>query len=461
MSLATPRVGLDRGLTLALTLALGPALACGDDTVSTAGSVTDSDGSSSGSTGSTSGTSGTTSAGTATSGASATGSSTGDTSTATGSTGDTTGTSSTTSVETTGDTSTTTGVDPTTTGDTTTTTTTGDTTTTGGDTTTTTGGDTTTTGGDLFDGGYVGMSTTDSLVAFDLMTKAPVADIDLLPEGDYPYDVVLRPGGEEVWVVGAVGDGVKVISTATQTVTKSIDLSGVGDYAVDVLFSADASLAYVASRDSKAVVIIDAATYTVVDSIPMPGGAQAGKMTLDPCTDLIYAVEWYGDQLFQIDPQAKSVKAAAVGKSLWDLRSSADGKTLYVLDRGTDELRVVDAGTLTQTDSVLVGDDPWGIELTVNGATAVVVCEDDASVHIIDTSDLSKLVKALPNGAKPRDVDIDGSDNTAYIPSGDVLGDDGIFTLVFDADEAVFHSMGKNYNSNAIAVRPQLVACKP
>jgi YVTN family beta-propeller protein len=318
---------------------------------------------------------------------------------------------------------------------------------------------TTTTGGDLFDAGYVGMSLTDSVVAFDLMTESVLADVSVLPGGDYPYDVTIRPDGSEVWIVGAVGDGVVVIDTATNTVSQTIDLTGVGEYAVDVAFNTAGNVAYVSSRDSEALVVIDADAYTVSETIALPGTMDGGKMTVDPCSDLVYMVNWYDKDILRIDVGAKTIDTASIGKSLWDLRITADGETLYVTDRGDDQVLIVDAATLTVSDTVAVGDDPWGIELAESGGQVVVACEDDSTIHIIDAVNLSTIVKTLPMGASPRDVDVLGSH--AYIPSGDVLGNDGIYKLLLDGDEAAFIDLGMNYNANAIAVKPQPVECVP
>ncbi len=303
------------------------------------------------------------------------------------------------------------------------------------------------------------MSLTDSLVAFDRMTEEVKADIDLLPGGNYPYDVTIRPDGSEVWIVGAVGDSALIIDTATHSLMQSIDLGGIGDYPVDVLFSSDGSLAYVASRDSKALVIIDADTYTIQGTIDLPEGVQGGKMTLDPCSDLIYMVNWYGKEVLRIDVETENIEIAELGKALWDLRISADGKTLYVSDRGMNQIKIIDAATLSESAAVDVGDDPWGLELAENDSLLVVACEDDSSLYIIDTGDLSSVEKPLPMGARPRDVDVVG--NVAYVPSGDVLGNDGVYRLVLDADEPTFIDLGGNYDSNALAIRPQPVTCKP
>ena len=80
--------------------------------------------------------------------------------------------------------------------------------------------------------GYAGMSGgSNTLVVFDLATgTALLPPIDLSPEGNYPYDATLTPQGHELWVVGASGDGVVVIDTATNAVTARIPLVGIAEY---------------------------------------------------------------------------------------------------------------------------------------------------------------------------------------------------------------------------------------
>jgi YVTN family beta-propeller protein len=319
------------------------------------------------------------------------------------------------------------------------------------------------TGGPLEGLGYVGMSNDDSLVIFDPATQMKVAGpISMLPEADYPYDATIEPGGAEVWIVGAAGDGVKVVETATGQVSQQIDLVGVGEYPVDVLFSVDGATAYVSSRDSEAVVILDAATYTVTGSIPMPAPMWGGKMTLDPCTGDIYMVDWYDKSLLRVDPVAMTATPKLLGTSLWDLRIDPTGSTLYVTDRGLDVVHVVDVATLDATTSVPVGDDPWGIDITSDGGLVVVACEDDSSVHFIDTGTLTATSLDLPAGADPRDVEISLDDARAYVPTGDVAGNDGVYEIdLVNQVVAATIDLGANANSNVVAISPQAVECAP
>jgi len=272
------------------------------------------------------------------------------------------------------------------------------------------------------DDGYVGCSTTDNCVPFDLVTYVPGPAIDLLPEGDYPYDATMSPDGTEVWIPGASGDGIIVIDTSTNTVSHRIS---VADYLNSVVFTDDASLVLASSRDADFVYLIDTSTYAVIDSLDVTTGLGGttydgpGNMALDPVSTNIYALDWYDDTIFEIAPDGSSVlRNAEIGNSIWQLVVDPLGRYIYVTDRSTDEVRVIEQVTLTEVRRVAVGDDPWGIDVTLDGSTIVVACEDDSNVHVIDTSDWSTTIVALEAGADPRDVDILDSAGYAYVAGG-------------------------------------------
>ncbi|SFE95683.1 40-residue YVTN family beta-propeller repeat-containing protein [Nannocystis exedens] len=307
------------------------------------------------------------------------------------------------------------------------------------------------------------MSGNNSLVIFDPQAQQVVgAPVSLLPEASYPYDAMIKPDGAEVWVVGAVGDGVKVLDTASGQLTQQISLTGVGEYAVDVSFNADGSRAYVSARDSGALVLIDTATYSVIEAIAVPPGMEGGKTALDPCTGVVHLVDWYESNLIRFDPITEAMTSKPLGDSLWDLRVDPSGSTLYVTDRGLDVVHVLDVATLEVQASVSVGNDPWGIDITSDGALVVVACEDDSTVHFIDTGALTTTSLALPAGADPRDVDISGDDARAYVPTGDIPGNDGVYEI--DLATKTLTGMidfGISANTNVVAVTPQAVACEP
>jgi YVTN family beta-propeller protein len=301
--------------------------------------------------------------------------------------------------------------------------------------------------------GFAGCSTSDNCAPFDLVSYVPGAAISLLPEGDYPYDATLNPAGTELWIPGAAGDGVIVIDRATNTISHRI---GVGEYPVSVAFSNDWSLALVACRDTEELTIIDTATYAVTGSLPIPTTyLGAGNIALDPVSGNFYLVDWYGDDLYEIAPDGSSIlRQVTIGSSLWQLVVAPDGETIYVTDRGTDEVRVIDRTTLTQIDSYSVGDDPWGIDVTADGSKLVVTCEDSHNVYVIDTLPTKTDVIALDPDADPRDVDILDSAQYAYVAGGRTTGNPVyVIELVHNTLKDTFEANGTNVN--VIAVQAQ------
>ncbi len=304
--------------------------------------------------------------------------------------------------------------------------------------------------------GFSGNSGNDTLTVFDLVTGTAVGpDVDLLPEGDYPYDVTIHPGGDEVWICGAVGDGIVVVDALTHTIIERISLTGSAEYPVDVAFNAAGSVAYVAGRDSDALAVVDTATYAVTGTIPIATSFLGpGKMAFSPGRNELYVVEWFDDELYVVDAATEIVTPVTVGDSLWDLVLDPAEDTLYVADRGTDEVHVFDLDSLMVTSSIAVGDDPWGIDLTPDGAQLVVANEDDSTVSVIDVATAGVTTVALPAGSDPRDVDVAGGGAFAYVPSGDVTGDDAVYVIDL-AVPAITGTVDLGaVNPNSLAVTP-------
>jgi len=303
--------------------------------------------------------------------------------------------------------------------------------------------------------GYAGCSTNDTGVPFDLANHVSKPAFSLLPEGDYPYDATMNPAGTEIWIPGASGDGVVVVDRATNAITHRIL---VGDYPVSVAFSNDAALALVACRGTQELKIIDTATYAVVNSLPIPTTyLGAGNITLDRTSGRFYLVDWYGDDLYEIASDGSAVlNQVTRGSSLWQLVVSPDGQKVYVTDRATDEVRIIDRATLMQVGSYPVGDDPWGLDITVDGTKLVVSCEDTHNAYVIDTGTGMTTPVALDPGADPRDVDILDDAGVAFVAGGTITGGNPVF--VVDLESATlsdtFLTTGTNVNVIAVQAQP-------
>ncbi len=261
-------------------------------------------------------------------------------------------------------------------------------------------------------------------------------------------------------MVGASGDGVVVIDTATGAIIDRIDLTGMAEYPVDVVFSRSGDLAYVSGRDSDQVAIIDVATHSLTGAtVPIAAhGSGPGKMAVNPTNGLIYLVDWYDDQLHVIDPTTNPVVSSeVVGSSLWDVTVDTNGATIYLADRGSDQIHVLDASDLSLITSVAVGDDPWGLDLTPDAKLLFVANEDSHEVSVIDTpTNTVTTTIPLAGDADPRDVDVSADGVAAYVPSGSIAGDDLIYVIDV-ATLAIVDtiSMAPESNPNVVAVAPE------
>jgi YVTN family beta-propeller protein len=287
--------------------------------------------------------------------------------------------------------------------------------------------------------------------------------IVLLSEGRYPYDATIKPDGSELWIPGAVGDGIIVIDHADSLIIARIDT---GEYPVSIAFSNDGSLALVSCRDSDRLDLIDTASYGNIGSLPIPDdGSGPGHLALDPSTGNFYLVEWYGNLLYEIAPDASAIlRQASLGSNLWQVVVDPDGSTVYVTDRGNDHLRAIDRATFLEVNALLVGDDPWGLDITLDGGTLVVVSEDDQSLGILDVASWTAAWVTLPIDCEARDVDIHDATGKALVPTGEWNGFDGVIEV--DLATAMVSGIlrfadpwwGSSPNPNAIAVQPQMAA---
>ena len=286
-------------------------------------------------------------------------------------------------------------------------------------------------------------------------------DVDLLPEGNYPYDAVMRPGDEEVWVAGASGDGVVVVDAFDNVVTTI----AVGEYPVSIAFNPLEDIALVSCRDSDRLDIVDTDSYAVVGSLDIPGTYLGpGNIIFDPQGDRFFLVAWYDDILFEIAADGSAItNQVELGDNLWQLAIDPNfGGPLFVTDRGQDLLWSIDPETLTVNDSYPVGDDPWGVD--VDEIYVVVVCEDSGDVYRIDAWSGDTQVLELPTGADPRDVNIVTGWVTvgqtvimgaAYIAGGQIGGLSPVYVMDIFSGEMVDTIDMPGTNVNVVAVEAQ------
>ena len=97
-----------------------------------------------------------------------------------------------------------------------------------------------------------------------------------------------------------------------------------------------------------------------------------------------------------------------------DLALSQDGKRLFVVCSGSDEVLVVDTATRTVAGRVQVGKVPRGIALSPDGKRFYVTNSWSDTVSEVDAASLRQL-RTLPTGFEPTGVAMDAARNVLYV----------------------------------------------
>ena len=310
--------------------------------------------------------------------------------------------------------------------------------------------------------GFVAMGGTNTLVPFDIETGEPLLpSIDLTPESAGPYDVTIHPLLAEAWIAGSDGDGLVIVDRATAAEIARVDLATDDSYLVDVAFSPAGDIAYVSDRDAGHVTLVDVGTHAATGTtVETANGFAPGWMAVHPTTGDIYLTDWQSTDLVVIDADTLTPTQTFMGEGfrLRDLVISPDLGTLYIANGvGNDEVLFVDVDSLAIEERVGVGEDPWAVDVTPDGAQLFTANQDSRDVSVIDTGTLAVTTIDLTDSADPRDVDIAADGSAVYVPTGSISGDDGVF--VIDPDSHVIADIftfgSDDTRSDVLAVAPQ------
>jgi YVTN family beta-propeller protein len=97
-----------------------------------------------------------------------------------------------------------------------------------------------------------------------------------------------------------------------------------------------------------------------------------------------------------------------------EMTISQDGRLLYVVCEGSDELRVVDLVSRTVIRSIAVGHSPRGIAMSQDGSRIYLTNSWSDTVSVIDAR-TSAVVQSLPTGFEPSGIVVDRAGTTLYV----------------------------------------------
>jgi len=181
--------------------------------------------------------------------------------------------------------------------------------------------------------------------------------------GEEPEGVTIRPDGKVVYVTSEEDGAVFAIDTATNTVLKRIP---VGHRPRSIGFLPDGSRAYVSLENDGAVALVDAQRHRFIKLIPLEGTGNTPKprpmgIAVRPDGTAVYVTAGSFGSLFFLNPKTNNGSdSLAVGQRPWGVALLPDLRTIYTANGPSNDVSVVDLPT-KQVKKIAAGQRPWGV----------------------------------------------------------------------------------------------------
>ncbi len=209
---------------------------------------------------------------------------------------------------------------------------------------------------------YVANENNSEVSVLDIAASQVTAEI---PVGVEPEGMAVSPDGKTVVCTSETTSMAHFIDVATHTVIASVLVGTRPRFAV---FTKDGSKVWVSSEVAGTVAIIDAADHKILQTLhfSVPGVPQDAVQAvgINLTADGKYAFVDLGpaNRVVVIDQQTgKILNYLLVGQRVWHNAFSPDQKFLYTANGISNDMSVIDIKRLVVTQSVPVGQSPWGV----------------------------------------------------------------------------------------------------
>jgi hyaluronoglucosaminidase len=249
----------------------------------------------------------------------------------------------------------------------------------------------------------------DQFLYTTMLENAPDPGVDLAFE---PGSLSLKPGASET-VTLALSDA---RSTAAKTVTWKLDAPdgvtvspGEGTVTVPAGGSASATVTFTAGEG-----VAEGVRSVVVSGAGLLDRAIPVQVT-DGTGDLkALTADFSGASVSSVDLGSGASTEIKVGGNPGEVVVSADGRTAYAANQGSDSVSVIDVARGAVTATVTVGRVPAGLALTPDGGTLWVANYSDGTVQPVDTGTLTAGTP-VPVGSGPENMAVTPDGRTLYV----------------------------------------------
>ncbi|MFD3613877.1 beta-N-acetylglucosaminidase domain-containing protein [Streptomyces sp. NPDC058676] len=224
-----------------------------------------------------------------------------------------------------------------------------------------------------------------------------------------PASLSLKSGASEKVTLGLSDER----STAARTVTWKLDVPD------GVTASPDGGTVTVPAGGGASATVTLTANAPGVHSVVVSGGGvldRAIPVQVTDSTGTLRALtaNFSGSSVSSVDLSDGKSTDIAVGSNPGEVVVSADGRTAYAANQGSNTVSVIDVADNTVTATVAVGRVPAGLALTPDGGTLWVANYTDGTVQPVDTATL-RAGTAVPVGSGPENMAITPDGRTLYV----------------------------------------------
>lgn len=218
----------------------------------------------------------------------------------------------------------------------------------------------------LPDGSRIYAVTELEVSVIDTATNTVVATI---PFVSHLSQIAAHPDGSRVYVArsGPGDDGVAVIDTATNTVTDLWDVFR----PVSVSVHPDGDVVYVGPIVENYVEVRDADNGALIETIALPGKPVGVVFSPEGLGFIANGVSPAGPGYVSIlhpNPGVGVTDSVGVGKWIYGVAISPDGRRVYTTSRGLDRVSVFDTVMQREATRIAVGEHPRGVAVVTTVA---------------------------------------------------------------------------------------------
>jgi YVTN family beta-propeller protein len=268
-----------------------------------------------------------------------------------------------------------------------------------------------------------------------------------LTVGDGPMDVAITPDGTTAWVLNNDGSTIQTVTLGTNLVSapigssnpRGISMDPAGTYAFIVRGAQDPGLDVLRTSD-----------FTGVVNIPLPG--HAVRFDVATASDV-----WITDsnrtanqgQVLRYNRNVGDITdSVVVGKTPYGIAINPAGTRLYVTNRDSNTVAVINTSNLTRVATIPVGSQPRGVKVTPNGSFVYVANQGTNTVSVINTT-TNLVTTTITVGQNPAGLAITAAGDVVYVANS---GSDTV-SLISTATNTVTNTISVGDTPIHIALR--------